>query len=77
MDTRSIAFAVPFFFALIGVEIWLSERRRRRAKARGEAPIERTYRFADTIRPLPNGDLFLDLTQFDVLVPDERASVAA
>jgi inward rectifier potassium channel len=35
------------------------------------------YHFADTIKPLSNGDLLLDLTQFDVLVPDERASVAA
>jgi inward rectifier potassium channel len=35
------------------------------------------HRFADTIKPLPNGDLFLDLTQFDVLLPDEHASVAA
>lgn len=35
------------------------------------------YRFADTITPLSNGDLLLDLTQFDVLVPDEHASVAA
>ena len=35
------------------------------------------YRFADTLTPLPNGDLILDLTQFHVLVPDEHASVAA
>ena len=35
------------------------------------------YHFADTIKPLSNGDLLLDLTQFDVLVPDERASVRA
>ena len=33
--------------------------------------------FADTIKPLSNGDLLLDMTQFDVLVPDERASVRA
>jgi sterol desaturase/sphingolipid hydroxylase (fatty acid hydroxylase superfamily) len=55
VDTRAIAFAVPFFFALIGVEIWLSARRRRRATARGEAPTERTYRFADTITSLACG----------------------
>ena len=35
------------------------------------------HRFADTIKPLENGDLVLDLTQFDVLVPDEHASVPA
>jgi inward rectifier potassium channel len=37
------------------------------------------HRFADTIRPLPGGDLVLDLTQFDVIVPDTvpRDSVAA
>ena len=35
------------------------------------------YHFADTIKPLSNGDLVLDLTQFDVLVPDEHGSVAA
>jgi inward rectifier potassium channel len=37
------------------------------------------HRFAETIRPLPNGDLILDLTQFDVIVPDSlpRDSVAA
>jgi inward rectifier potassium channel len=33
--------------------------------------------FADTIRPLENGDLVLDMTQFDVVVPDERVSVPA
>ncbi|MDB4956924.1 MAG: Kef-type transport system, putative NAD-binding component [Myxococcales bacterium] len=37
------------------------------------------YRFADTIRTLENGDILLDLGQFDVIVPDTqpRASVAA
>lgn len=35
------------------------------------------HRFADTIRPLPNGDLVLDMTQFDVIEPEPRASVAA
>lgn len=37
------------------------------------------HRFADTIRPLPGGDMVLDLTQFDVIVPDTvpRDSVAA
>ena len=37
------------------------------------------HRFADTIRPLPGGDMILDLTQFDVTVPDSvpRDSVAA
>jgi inward rectifier potassium channel len=34
-------------------------------------------RFADTITQLSNGDLLLDLTKFDVLVPDTHASVAA
>lgn len=33
--------------------------------------------FADTIKPLSNGDLVLDMTQFDVVVPDERVSVPA
>jgi hypothetical protein len=42
-----------------------------------DSQIKFGYRFADTIKPLANGDLFLDLTQFDVLVPDEHASVAA
>ena len=36
-------------------------------------------RFADTLRALPSGDVVLDLTQFDVTVPDDvpRDSVAA
>jgi inward rectifier potassium channel len=35
-------------------------------------------KFADTIRALPDGDIVLDLTQFDVLVPDTaRDSVPA
>ena len=37
------------------------------------------HRFADTIKPLPGGDMILDLTQFDVTVPGTvpRDSVAA
>lgn len=37
------------------------------------------YRFADTFKAIGNGDYLLDLTQFDVLVPDgtPRDSVAA
>ncbi len=37
------------------------------------------YRFEDTMRTLPNGDLLLDLRQFDAIVPDDtpRDSVAA
>jgi len=37
------------------------------------------HRFADTLRSLPNGDVVLDLNQFDVIVPDTapRDSVAA
>jgi inward rectifier potassium channel len=35
------------------------------------------HRLADTIWPLANGDLVLDLTKFDVIEPDPHASVAA
>lgn len=37
------------------------------------------YRFVDTLRALPGGDLILDLRQFDAIVPDHvpRDSVAA
>lgn len=35
------------------------------------------HRLADTIKPLPNGDLVLDLTKFDVIEPEPRASVPA
>ena len=37
------------------------------------------HRFVDTMRPLPNGDLVVDLRQFDSIVPDDvpRDSVAA
>lgn len=35
------------------------------------------YRLADTISPLANGDLVLDLTKFDVIEPDPHDSVAA
>ena len=36
-------------------------------------------RFVDTLRALPNGDMLVDLTQFDAIVPDSqpRDSVAA
>jgi hypothetical protein len=27
-------------------------------------------RFADTLRTLPNGDMMVDLREFDVIVPD-------
>jgi inward rectifier potassium channel len=37
------------------------------------------YRFLDTLRSLPNGDMLVDLRQFDAIVPDSdpRDSVAA
>jgi len=37
------------------------------------------YKFADTLRALPDGDMILDLTKFDAVVPDHapRDSVAA
>jgi inward rectifier potassium channel len=35
------------------------------------------HRLADTISPLANGDLVLDLTKFDVIEPDPHVSVAA
>jgi inward rectifier potassium channel len=35
------------------------------------------HRLADTMSPLANGDLVLDLTKFDVIEPDPHASVAA
>jgi len=35
------------------------------------------HRLADTIKPLPNGDLVLDMTKFHVIEPDPRASVPA
>jgi len=37
------------------------------------------YRFVDTLRALPGGDVVVDLRQFDVIVPDDRPrdSVAA
>ncbi len=45
----------------------------------GDKQIKFGQRFADTMRSLPGGDMVLDLTQFDVIVPDEvpRDSVAA
>ena len=44
----------------------------------GDQEIKFGQRFADTIRPLPGGDMILDLRQFDVTVPDSlpRDSVA-
>jgi inward rectifier potassium channel len=41
--------------------------------------VKHGYRFVDTMRTLPNGDLILDLRQFDSIVPDDspRDSVAA
>jgi len=37
------------------------------------------YRFGDTLRSLPNGDVMIDLTQFDAVVPEDtpRDSVAS
>jgi len=35
------------------------------------------HRLVDTISTLKNGDLLLDLTKFDMIEPDSRASVAA
>ncbi len=37
------------------------------------------HKFAETLKPLPNGDMIFDLTQFDVIVPERgaRDSVAA
>jgi inward rectifier potassium channel len=35
------------------------------------------HRLVDTISPLANGDLVLDLTKFDVIEPDPHVSVAA
>ncbi len=63
MDTRSIAFAIPLFFLLIGLEAWLDGRRRlrlrARERARGEASNsggpEPAYRFADAITSLGCG----------------------
>ena len=63
MDTRSIAFAIPLFFLLIGLEAWLDARRRRRLRAerqtRGETALavepEPAYRFADAITSLSCG----------------------
>lgn len=44
MDSAYIAFAIPFFFALIGVEVWVSARAR-----------QRRYRFADSVTSLSCG----------------------
>jgi inward rectifier potassium channel len=44
-----------------------------------DADIKIGFRFVDMLRELPNGDVIVDLTKFDVLVPDRepRDSVAA
>jgi inward rectifier potassium channel len=44
-----------------------------------DAQIKFGYRFADTMKTLPDGDIFVDLRLFDVIVPDDkpRDSVAA
>jgi inward rectifier potassium channel len=42
-----------------------------------DGDIKLGYRLADTITTLKNGDLVLDLTRFDMIEPDSRASVAA
>ena len=57
MDTRAIAFAVPFFFLLIGIELALDMRRRRRAGAQvpSDRAAEPAYRFADAITSLGCG----------------------
>jgi inward rectifier potassium channel len=41
------------------------------------ADVRFDQQFADTISTLKNGDLVLDLTKFDVITQDTRASVAA
>jgi inward rectifier potassium channel len=45
----------------------------------GDKDIKHGFRFADTMKALPNGDLIVDLRQFDTTVPDDtpRDSVAA
>src|SRR5690349_15981427 len=55
LDTRAIALAVPFFFFLMGIELWISSRRRAATKARGEKPSEVLFGFADTITSLSCG----------------------
>jgi sterol desaturase/sphingolipid hydroxylase (fatty acid hydroxylase superfamily) len=61
VDTRSIAFAIPFFFLMIGLEAWLDLRRRRKARrepsARGndDRTLEPAYRFADMVTSLSCG----------------------
>jgi inward rectifier potassium channel len=42
-----------------------------------DTDIKYGYRLADTLTPLPGGDLLIDLGQFDEIVPDStpRASV--
>ena len=36
----------------------------------GDKDIRFDHHFVDTIKPLPNGDLLLDLTKFDTIAPD-------
>src|SRR5690349_20491723 len=48
MDGRAVALAIPLFFLLIGVELLVDRRRRRR----GAAPL---YRFGDSIASLSCG----------------------
>ena len=48
MDGRAIALAIPFFFALIAIELWADKKRR----ARLEDPL---YRFGDAIGSLACG----------------------
>jgi inward rectifier potassium channel len=45
----------------------------------GDKAIKLGHRFCDTMRTLPNGDIVLDMRQFDAIVPDDkpRDSVAA
>jgi inward rectifier potassium channel len=43
----------------------------------GFEDIKLGHRLVDTMHALANGDLVLDLTKFDVIEPDVRASVAA
>ena len=46
---------MPFFFLLMGIELWIASRRRAAAKARGEKPTEALFGFADTITSLSCG----------------------
>jgi inward rectifier potassium channel len=46
-------------------------------RAYSDKDVRFGHRLADTMKTLPNGDFVLDLTKFDVIEPDSRASVRA